>query len=104
MRLRFLLLSILLALAAGLPVVARGPHDHNQAQNALSRGEIQPLHRILPQVEQRFGARLLEVELEQRNGRLIYEMKLIKPNGRIFEAAVDAATGAIRPGDTEDED
>ncbi|MGD9918966.1 MAG: PepSY domain-containing protein [Paenirhodobacter sp.] len=104
MRLPLLLLSILLSGAAGLPVAAQGSHDHNQAQSARARGEIQPLHAILPQVERTFGARLLEVELEPRNGRLIYELKLIKPNGRIFEAVVDAATGAIVPDDTGDED
>lgn len=107
MKALLLLLSILPALVLGLPARAERGHagqDHNQAQNALSRGEIRPLYAIVAPVEQRSGARLLAVELEQRKGRLVYELKLILPNGRIFEVAVDAATGVVLTGGAEDSD
>jgi len=104
MRLVLLFLSALSGAVAGWPAAADQAHDHNQAQNALARGEVLPLHAILPGVEHAFGARLLEVEFEQRGGRPIYEMKLISPNGRIFEVVVDAATGLVLPVDEEDSD
>ncbi|MFC5736676.1 PepSY domain-containing protein [Sinirhodobacter huangdaonensis] len=99
MRPPLLLLSMLLGAVAGLPAAADPEHDHNRAQRALERGEIRPLHALLAPVEQRFGARLLEVELRQERGRLVYGIKLITPDGRIFEVGVDAATGGMLPSD-----
>ena len=69
--------------------------DHDRAREALRRGEAAPLSEILPAVEARLGARVIEVELERDDGRLIYEFALIAPDGRILEAEVDARSGAI---------
>lgn len=83
------------ALLLATPAGAERDHDHDRARAALERGEIRPLHVILPGVEDRFDARLLEVELEREEGRLVYEMELITPAGRIVEVLVDAASGDV---------
>ena len=93
---------ILILLICGLAAAAaadRGRHgrdrDHDRAREALRRGEAAPLSEIMPSVESRLGARVIEVELERERGRLIYEFALIAPDGRILEAEVDARSGAI---------
>ncbi|SIO47704.1 Peptidase propeptide and YPEB domain-containing protein [Rhodovulum sp. ES.010] len=97
---RFALLASILVLAAPAPA----ERDHDRARRALERGEIRPLHRILPEVEDRFDARLLEVELEREEGRLVYEMELITRDGRLLEVLVDAASGQVLEHEIEDDD
>jgi uncharacterized membrane protein YkoI len=92
--------SALLLLAAP----AGAERDHDRARRALERGEIRPLHAILPEVEARFDARLLEVELEREHGRFAYEMELITREGRIVEVLVDAASGEVLDYESEDGD
>ena len=95
---------LLIAAIVVLAAPAGAERDHDRARLALERGEIRPLHTILPQVEDRFGARLLEVELEREHGRFVYEMELITPGGRILEVQVDAASGAVLEHETEEEE
>jgi uncharacterized membrane protein YkoI len=78
-------------------------HDHDRAREALRRGEAAPLAEILPALEARLGARVIEVELERDDGRLVYEFELIAPDGRILEAEVDARTGAVIEVEAEDD-
>jgi uncharacterized membrane protein YkoI len=78
--------------------------DHDRAREALRNGDAAPLAEILPAVESRLGARVIEVGLEREDGRLIYELELIAPDGRILEAEVDARTGAIIEVEADDED
>lgn len=101
-------LALLLALVA-LPVSAdpsgKGHGgDHDRARAAVSAGEILPLAALLPTLETRFGARLIEVELDRDDRRLVYEIEMITPAGRILEIEVDAKTGAILEAEEDDED
>ncbi|MRH22293.1 peptidase [Rhodovulum strictum] len=98
----FLLVCLGLSAGLALPAAADRDRDHDRAREALIRGEILPLHAILPDLETQFGGRVIKVELEREKRRLVYELKLITPEGRIVEIEVDAATGAIL--DTEIED
>lgn len=90
------------ALGAASPALA--DRDHDRAREALARGEILSLSVLLPEIEARYDARMLEVELETDDGRLVYEFELITSAGRIIEAEVDAATGAILEDEQEDDD
>lgn len=101
-------LALLLALVA-LPASAdrsgngRGG-DHDRARAAVSAGEILPLATLLPALEARFRARMIEVELDRDDGRLVYEVEMITPGGRILEIEVDAASGAILEAEEDDGD
>ncbi|MGM0585244.1 MAG: PepSY domain-containing protein [Pseudomonadota bacterium] len=86
---------LLPALALALALVARADDDHERARRALERAEVRPLAEILPEVEARLEARVIEVEYEREDGRHLYEFELIAPDGRVLEAYVDAATGEI---------
>ncbi|MGC9418974.1 MAG: PepSY domain-containing protein [Rhodovulum sp.] len=97
-----LVLLLGLAAPAGADRDHGRAHDHDRARDALARGEILPLHKILPRLEKRFGGRLLEVELDREDGRLVYEVELITKGGRILEIVVDAATGRVL--ETEEDD
>jgi uncharacterized membrane protein YkoI len=98
----FLLLTCTLAVSAAAGGDRHG-RDHDRAREALRRGEAAPLAEILPAVEARLGARVIEVELERDEGRLVYEFELIAPDGRILEAEVDARTGAVLAVEAEDD-
>jgi len=96
-------LSLLVAGLVGIAAPALAGRDHDRAREALERGEILPLHEILPRVEDRFGGRLLEVELERDKGRFVYEIELITGKGRILEVVVDAASGVVLEAERDDD-
>lgn len=82
---------------------ARGPADgsaHDRARDAVARHVARPLSEILPEIERRYRARMVEVELEDDDGRLAYEIELVTDAGRLIEVVVDAATGSVVKDDT----
>lgn len=89
------LLSLLLLAATAVPALADGHHDHDRAREALRRGEILPLARILEIVEDRTGGRVMEVDLDREEGRYVYEIDVMTGDGRIVELEIEAATGSI---------
>lgn len=95
-----LLLVLTVLLLAG-PAMAGG--DHDRAREALARGEILPLSRILAVVEQEVGGRIVEIELDRDDGRYVYEVEAVSPDGRLVELSIDAATGAVLDRDYEDD-
>jgi uncharacterized membrane protein YkoI len=76
--------------------------DHGRARRAVEQGEALPLATLLPDVEARLGARVIEVGFDRDDGRYVYEFELIDPAGRIIEATVDAETGVIREVEVDD--
>lgn len=74
------------------------PGDHDYAREAVRRGEILPITRILPIVQQRVPGEVIEIELDDHDeGRRIeYEIKVLTPAGRVIEVKVNARTGQIR--------
>ena len=102
---RLALLLAIVALPAWADLSGRGHGgDHDRARAAVSAGEILPLAALLPVLEARFRARMIEVDLERDDGRLVYEIEMITPDGRILEVDVDATTGAILETGEDDED
>jgi uncharacterized membrane protein YkoI len=73
-------------------------HDQDRAFEAVQRGEVLPLDKVLAGLGQRHPGELIGVELERRAGRWIYEVRLIDGNGRLIDLDIDARTGkVIRP-------
>lgn len=100
----FLIVTGLLLVGLVAPALADGgsgqgrgghDHDHDRAREAVAQNIAQPLATILPAIERRYQARMVDVEFESEDGRLVYEIELITPAGRIIEVVVDAATGDI---------
>ncbi|MFP5508586.1 MAG: PepSY domain-containing protein [Alphaproteobacteria bacterium] len=78
--------------------------DHERARQALERGEIMALSRILDIAEAESDGRVIEVELDREDGRWIYELELLTPDGRLLELEIDAARGEILERDYDDGD
>ncbi len=91
---------------ATLPGVAlahqRRGGDHDEAREAVERGEALPLSEILRIVRRVEPGEVIEVEFERDDGRLEYEIEVLTPSGRVRKVTLDARTGAIL--ETEDED
>lgn len=92
-----------LLIAALLPAVALGQSgpqkkdDHDAAMEALRRGEVLPLARILPTVQRRVPGDIVKIKLDEDNDtrRINYSVRVLTPEGRIIEVEVDAKTGVI---------
>lgn len=76
--------------------------DHDDAREAVARGEALPLSEILRIVRRVEPGEVIEVELERDDGRLEYEIEVLTQSGRVRKVTLDARTGAIL--ETEDED
>lgn len=96
---------LLLALVAGgtVPgVVAKDKEkdkekQHDTIREALKRGEVLPLEKILAIAEQHVAGEIIEIELERSKEVtvLIYEIKILTPTGRVRELKIDARTGTV---------
>ena len=64
-------------------------------REALQRGEVLPLVKILAIADQQVPGDVIEVELEDEHGALVYEIKILTGNGRVREVKIDARTGAV---------
>jgi uncharacterized membrane protein YkoI len=69
--------------------------DQDLAREALKRGEVLPVARILELVAQHLPGDVIEVQLDERRGRLEYEIRVLTPSGRVRELVLDARTGAF---------
>ena len=90
-------LALLSSLAATDAVAQRRNRDDDQdlARQALQRGEVLPIARILELVAQHLPGDVIEVQLDERRGRLEYEIRVLTPSGRVRELVLDARTGAF---------
>lgn len=95
------LVSLLILL---MPAVAsaKDGDDAAEARAAVARGAILPLSVILPELEQRFSARLLDAEIDDDDGQVIYEIEMLTTDGRVIELEVDARTARILDMDEDD--
>ena len=65
----------------------------DRARDAVRRGEIVPLDRVMTKVQRRYPGRVLNVRLDGR--RLIYHLRMLTRRGRVLRIAVDARTADI---------
>lgn len=94
-------LTIMLALAA-LPLSAAATTDKDKdradqvaASQALARGEILPIVRILGIASAKVPGDVLKVKLKRKPIGFQYEVKILAQNGRVREVELDAKTGRI---------
>lgn len=86
---------ILPGAAGGQNAAAPLDPDFERAHGAVQRGEVLPLARILPRVEEQFGGRAIETEIEIDDGFWVYELEILTADGRLFDVDVAAATGEV---------
>lgn len=71
-------------------------HEHDIIREALQRGEVLPLAKILAIAGQHLPGEVIEVELEDdRHATLIYEITILTASGRIREIKIDARSGVV---------
>ena len=106
MRYRFAVMTVIaLALYAGQfsSQEARGSdhageyevHEEDWARQALERGEILPLDRVIGRLRDSVPGEVSGLELEKENGIWIYEFKVISPAGQMITVRMNAKTGAL---------
>ena len=75
--------------------IAYADEDHGRARDAVRRGDVLPLAKILEMLEDRLGGEVIEVEFEREDGRYVYEFEIVTPSGQVQEVYVDAKTAKI---------
>jgi uncharacterized membrane protein YkoI len=91
---KYLAVTLLFAFLVGTPQ-AHSEEDHDIARQAVERGELLPLTKILAAAEREYPGRVLEVELEREDGRYLYEIEVLTKNGRVVELTYDGRTGEL---------
>lgn len=69
--------------------------DHKEVRDALAKGEVLPLTRILTIAQEKAPGDVIKVKLSDEDGRLVYELKVLAASGRVLEVELDARTGAV---------
>jgi len=97
--------AAVLAVAGAVPVLmapATAAHaavddeDHIAAREALRRGEILPLTRILDIALRAVPGDVIDVELDRHRGQWRYEVKVLTSTGRVREIKMEARTGVVQ--------
>lgn len=74
----------------------RRQREHQAVREALRRGEVLPLVKILAIAGKEVPGDVIEVELEREDDdALVYEIKILTSTGRVREVEIDARTGAV---------
>jgi uncharacterized membrane protein YkoI len=90
-----LCLAIALALPSSFADDRKEQREQDAIREALQRGEVLPLVRILALAQQAVPGDVIEVELERKHGALVYEIKVLTASGRVREVKLDARTGKV---------
>ncbi len=91
-----LLLSTLsLGMSTGLADKKDKQNERQMVRDALMRGEVLPLEKILAIANREVPGDVIKVELEQEKIGLIYEIKILTGTGRVREVKIDARTGKV---------
>ncbi|WP_308910337.1 PepSY domain-containing protein [Pseudokordiimonas caeni] len=90
-----------LILAAGAPPLAHADRHHTenrdqrQAREALARGEVMPLERILALVRPKLHDEIVGIKFEAHDGVWYYEFRTVDAHGRLTYHHADARTGTL---------
>ena len=93
-----MLLAIVSAAVPAIATAGSKSHSHEQVRDALRRGEVLPLTRILAIAQSRAPGDVVKVELDDDDdqaSRLTYEVKTLSASGRVMEVEMDARTGKV---------
>jgi len=82
----------------------KGDHDENHEKlgEARTHGKIMPIDLLLKLLKEKLKGEIVEIELDDKDGGLYYEIYYLDSGGRRIEIYVDAATGQILKGKTDD--
>jgi len=69
--------------------------EQDAIRQAVQRGEVLPLPRILAIAQARVPGDVVKVELDYEGTWIKYEVKILTPSGRVREVDINARTGAI---------
>lgn len=90
------LLAVIL-LVLGLAAISgpAWPASFGEARVMAQAEGVQPLGRVLRQIEQRYPGRALDAELIERAEPPVYRIKWLGEDGKVRDVTVDARTGRI---------
>lgn len=74
---------------------ARKAREREEVRQALQRGEILPLARILAIAGTHADGDVIEIELERKHARYIYEVKVLTRDGDVRKLKLDARDGRL---------
>lgn len=72
-------------------------HDHDRAFQALKRGEVLSLEKVLAAVRSGIDGTIVHTRLKRKHGIWVYELKVLGRDGRMREIRVDAKTAKLLP-------
>lgn len=81
--------------SAGGPASSMMLQEHDDAREALKRGDILPYSRIKKIVESQVDGKVVGQKLRRTNQGWQYDLRVRPKNGRVIVLVVDASTGAI---------
>lgn len=79
----------------GGPASSAFIQEHENAREALKRGDILPYSQIKKIVERQVGGKVVGQKLRRTNRGWQYDLRVRPDNGRVMVLVVDARTGAI---------
>jgi len=77
------------------------PHENRKTteqqaiREAVARGEVIPLPKILVIAQKAAPGDIIDVELEQKDWGLKYELKILTADGRVRKVDINARTGKV---------
>ena len=75
--------------------LSRAADEHDDAREALRRGDIRPYSEIKRIVESQVDGRVVGQKLRRTNRGWQYDLRVRPKNGRVMVLVVDAKTGRI---------
>src|SRR5260221_9467722 len=84
--------------------MGKGGRDdsHEKLGEARRHGKIMPIDLLLKLLKEKLNGEIVEIELDDKDDGLYYEIYYLDADGRRIEIYVDAATGQIVKGRTDD--
>ena len=86
----------------GGPEWADDDRSHDRARRAVERGAVLPVTELLRRLQERYPGDVVATEYEFEFERWVYEFKVIDDDGHLHKVHLDAATGRVVDGTTED--
>lgn len=69
--------------------------EQQAIREAVARGEVIPLPKILVIAQKAVPGDIIDVELEQKDWGLKYELKILTADGRVRKVDINARTGKV---------
>lgn len=80
---------------SGLTKAERKRAEQDAIRQAVQRGELLPLPRVLAIAKAKVPGEIVKVELEYESWGIKYEVKILTPSGRVREVEINARNGSV---------